>query len=56
MSMNSPCYGCEVRSPACHDRCDRYKEWKELRRPKKDMFKTYNEERSARIQHRLGRR
>lgn len=26
--MKAPCINCEERYPACHDSCDRYKEWK----------------------------
>lgn len=28
----SPCYKCEDREPACHDRCEKYKEWASLHR------------------------
>lgn len=27
--MNSPCHGCEERSPGCHDRCGRFKQFRE---------------------------
>ena len=26
--MKCPCRGCEERYEACHDRCEKYKEWK----------------------------
>ena len=25
-----PCKDCKKRYPACHDKCDKYKEWKKL--------------------------
>lgn len=29
--LNSPCMNCKERKPACHDRCERYKAYKEER-------------------------
>lgn len=29
--MNAPCYGCADREPLCHDRCERYLEYRESR-------------------------
>ena len=29
MKENAPCKGCSERHIACHDSCDRFKEWKE---------------------------
>lgn len=29
MNENSPCKGCTEKYEACHDHCDKYKEWKE---------------------------
>lgn len=26
--INSPCYGCANRYPACHDQCDKYKDFR----------------------------
>lgn len=26
--INSPCYGCPDRYPACHDHCDKYKDFR----------------------------
>lgn len=34
--MNAPCYKCEDRCPACHDRCEKYKEWKAIEDKKKE--------------------
>ena len=25
-----PCKGCIERNPGCHDKCDKYKEWKKI--------------------------
>ena len=32
---NAPCKGCELRCPACHDRCLKYKDWLAIERKKK---------------------
>lgn len=37
--MNAPCYKCEDRCPACHDRCERYKEWKSVEDRKKESVR-----------------
>ena len=29
MTKCAPCKGCTERHEACHDHCDRYKEWKQ---------------------------
>ena len=26
--IESPCYGCQDRAPACHDKCERFAEYK----------------------------
>ena len=31
----TPCLDCPDRYPACHDHCDRYKEWKEIHERKR---------------------
>lgn len=58
--MNAPCYKCEDRSPACHDRCAKYREWSEDRKKnevkKEEVFDEYVRERKTRIERRLGRR
>ncbi len=42
--MNAPCYKCEDRRPACHDRCEKYKEWKSVEDKKKEYVESrYNE-------------
>ena len=28
--MTNPCYHCQQRSTACHDRCEQYQEWREF--------------------------
>ena len=29
MRPKSPCYACEDRKPGCHDKCDKYQDFKE---------------------------
>ena len=41
--MNAPCYKCEDRCPACHDRCEKYKEWKSDRCEKYKEWKSIEE-------------
>lgn len=38
--MSCPCRGCEERTPACHDACKKYGEWKKER----EAVKNYNRE------------
>jgi hypothetical protein len=42
--MNAPCYKCEDRSPACHDGCERYKEWKSVEDKKKEHVESIHNE------------
>ena len=35
----SPCKGCADRSPGCHDRCDKYRAWKDERQKELDSLK-----------------
>lgn len=39
MREYSPCKGCADRHPACHDSCERYKEWKERDQAQKKQLK-----------------
>ena len=36
--MNAPCKDCKDRSRACHDICERYKEWITTERSKKQKM------------------
>lgn len=38
----SPCKDCKNRHPACHDFCDRYKEWKQRLEKVNEERKKYN--------------
>ena len=37
-----PCKDCKERHPACHDSCDRYKEWKQRLEKVNEERKKYN--------------
>lgn len=39
-----PCKDCEERHTACHDTCQRYKDWKAYAHKIKDAKKTYEED------------
>ena len=39
MREDSPCRGCEDRHTACHDSCEKYKEWKERDQAQKKQLK-----------------
>ena len=38
----SPCKGCVAKVPACHDRCQKYKEWKKKLDVLNDARKKYD--------------
>jgi predicted ATP-dependent serine protease len=53
---NGPCYGCEKRSPACHDKCPDYQEFnrlkeerKALERKNRENYNAVNEFKAAQI-------
>ena len=37
----SPCKGCADRYPACHDHCERFKEYKEIREKENEARRQY---------------
>ena len=40
--LNSPCMGCDGRAVTCHDKCNRYKDWKERQSEIKEQRRLYN--------------
>ena len=43
MSIKAPCKGCESRSAACWDKCEKYQEWKRQREAARDRDQALNE-------------
>ena len=62
MKVLTPCLNCPDRYPACHDHCDRYKEWKEIHERKRAAARdqdeheivSYEVERSKRLKKKKG--
>lgn len=53
--MVCPCKGCKDRYPACHSKCDKYKQWRKELDERREANRTYYLGKSPKIWYQGGK-